>query len=140
MDADEMTSYICATFTGVEVATGSGDRFFYRPGGAAAGYQRMPFATIVAGDHYDGVSHLDEPGAYRLNIGVPEHRYKALFGALPTRWDERGVLVTGADYAARDTLLPHPIYAEQGWVCVVNPGAATWDLVRDLLAEAYLGG
>lgn len=36
-----------------------------------------------------------------------------------------------------DTLLPHPTYASQHWVCVLNPGEATLETVRALLAEAY---
>jgi predicted DNA-binding protein (MmcQ/YjbR family) len=46
-------------------------------------------------------------------------------------------LATGVDYAALDTLMPHPFYASQYWVSVVNPGEATLDTVRTLLTEAY---
>lgn len=33
--------------------------------------------------------------------------------------------------------MPHPIYASQSWVCIVNPGEASWNGVQDLLAEAH---
>jgi predicted DNA-binding protein (MmcQ/YjbR family) len=33
--------------------------------------------------------------------------------------------------------MPHPIYASQYWVCIVNHGEASWNSVRDLLAEAH---
>jgi hypothetical protein len=43
----------------------------------------------------------------------------------------------GHDFTALDQLLPHPVYAPQSWVCVLNPSAATFEAVRPLLAEAY---
>ncbi|HEX5502790.1 MAG TPA: DUF6194 family protein, partial [Thermomicrobiales bacterium] len=36
-----------------------------------------------------------------------------------------------------DRLLPHPVYAPQSWVCVLNPSDETFQTVRPLLAEAY---
>jgi hypothetical protein len=127
MDDDEMSRYICATFDGVRTAESSGDTFFlYDPDGDLPAERQLPFATIVTGDHYDNVSRLDRPGTYRLNIGLTKATYAAWFGA-------GGVF----DYAALDTVLPHPTYAAQHWVCVVNPGAATLATVRTLLAEAH---
>ena len=41
------------------------------------------------------------------------------------------------DYTPRDTLLPHPTYTGQHWVCVVNPGPRTEHTVRKLIANAY---
>jgi hypothetical protein len=41
------------------------------------------------------------------------------------------------DFTALDQLMPHPVYAPLSWVCVLNPSAATFDVVRPLLAEAY---
>ena len=42
------------------------------------------------------------------------------------------------DYAVLDTVLPHPVYASQYWVCVLVPGAETFETtVRPLLDEAY---
>jgi hypothetical protein len=33
--------------------------------------------------------------------------------------------------------MPHPVYAPQGWVCVLNPSAETFERVKPLLREAY---
>ncbi|QGN48789.1 DUF6194 family protein [Micromonospora sp. WMMD558] len=138
MNADEMTRHILDTCDGVTALEATGDRFFvYDPRGDLPPERQLPFATIVTGDHYDTVSDLSRPGAYRLNIGLTRAGYSALFGAAPSRRDERGVLDTGADHAATDTLMPHPIYASQHWVSVVDPGEATLPAVRTLLAEAY---
>ena len=138
MEADNLKRYINDTFDGVAAVEHDGDTFLtYDPAGDLPADRWWPFATIVTGDRYDSVSALDRPGAYRLNLGLTRATYVSLFGAAPTRRDEHGVLLTGADYAATDTLLPHPIYASQYWVCVVNPGGASWDTVRELLAEAH---
>lgn len=138
MDASEMKRYICETFDGVRVLYGVGDTFFlYDPRGDLPAERQLPFATIVTGDHYDSVSDLDRPGAYRLNIGLTKATYTASFGAAPRQLRADGVLDTGFDYAAVDVVMPHPTYASQHWVCVVNPGAATLQTVRTMLGEAH---
>jgi hypothetical protein len=133
-----MTRYICETFDGVRAVEGAGDTFFrYDPDADLPPERQLPFATIVTGDHYDTVSRLNRPGAYRLNLGLTKATYTGSFGPAPTRRDADGVLDTGFDHAAVDTVVPHPSYASQYWVSVVNPGQATWDTVRTLLAEAH---
>ena len=137
MEARELKQYVGA-FDGVRAVDSSGDTFFlYDPDGDLPARRQFPFVTIVTGDRYDNVSELARPGAYRLNIGLTKATYVARFGAAPTRRDANGVLVTGFDYAAVDTVMPHPIYASQYWVCVVNPGEATRGTVATLLAEAH---
>jgi hypothetical protein len=44
---------------------------------------------------------------------------------------------TGHDFTALNQILPHPIYAPQSWICVLNPSKATFQTVPPLLAEAY---
>ena len=42
------------------------------------------------------------------------------------------------DYAALDTILPHPVYAKQHWIAVLNPSRRTFDeILKPLLAEAH---
>lgn len=138
MNADEMTRHIRDTCQGVNVLEASGDLFFlYDPDRDLPPERQMPFATIVTGDRYDSVSHLDRPDTYRLNLGLTKARYVARFGSPPTERDEHGAWRTGVDYAATDVLMPHPEYASQYWVCVVNPGTASLPEVRELLREAY---
>jgi hypothetical protein len=133
-----MKRYICEAFDGVRAVDGAGDTFFlYDPQGDLPAERQLPFATIVTGDHYDNVSKLDRPDTYRLNLGLTKATYATRFGAAPTRHDADGLLDTGFDYAAVDTLMPHPSYASQHWVCVVNPGERTLETVRTLLAEAH---
>ena len=138
MDASELKRYLCRTFDGVNAVDAAGDTFFlYDPDGDLPPERQFPFVTIVTGDRYDSVSDLDRPGVYRLNIGLTRATYTATFGPPPTQRDADGVLRTGVDHTAIDTVMPHPIYASQHWVCVLNPGEATLDTVRTLLAEAH---
>ena len=86
---------------------------------------------------YDRASHLDRPSVFRLNIGVSRDTYRSLFGPPPAPPGDAGGVATGHDFAALDQLMPHPVYAPQSWVCVLNPSAATFRGLQPLLAEAY---
>jgi hypothetical protein len=142
MDQDAIIQYITDTFTGLEVlrptdGPGAGDTFFfYDPQRNIDPTHRLPFATIVSKDYgeFDNASQLDRPGVFRLNVGVGRDTFGALFG--PTSSAEPGQSTT-YDFAALDRLMPHPVYARQSWVCVLNPSPATFEAVKPLLAEAY---
>lgn len=122
-----MHLYITETFDRLRILEAQDDVFYlYDPDGDLPPERQMPFVTMVTGDHYDTVSRLGEPGAYRLNIGLTKASFTARYGS-----------AEDLDYAARDVLMPHPEYAGQHWVCVVNPGPATLDTVKELLAEAH---
>jgi hypothetical protein len=41
------------------------------------------------------------------------------------------------DYTALDRLIPHPAYAAQAWVSILNPGEATAGQARALLTDAH---
>ena len=42
------------------------------------------------------------------------------------------------DYATIDRVFPHPVYARQLWISILNPSPASFeDLVKPLLAEAH---
>jgi len=87
------------------------------------------FATIVTTDEHDegAPSRLSRPGTFRLNLGVGRATFERLVGA-----------VDQPDYAAFDRILPHPVYARQRWISILNPSDATFrDVVLPLLAEAY---
>lgn len=134
MNAASITQYITGTFDGVETATTEGYTFFfYGPD------RKLPFATLATkDDEYDRASNLDRPSVFRLNIGVRKQTYRSLFGPQPSRPGADGVVNTGHDFTVLDQLLPHPVYAMQSWVCVLNPSDATLqEVVRPLLAEAY---
>jgi hypothetical protein len=132
MDERAVTQHILENFAGVETTTAYGYTFFfYRQ------QRKLPFATLAPSDNeHDRVSNLDRPGVFRLNIGVRSETYRSLFGP-PPKIGANGTVETGHDFTTLDRLMPHPHYAPQSWVCVLNPGDATLDTVKSLLAEAY---
>jgi hypothetical protein len=139
VDQDSITRYIEGTFPGVDVDRASaesgapeiawGDTFFiYDPNHDLVGSRRFPFATIVTKDYgdFDNASNLNRPGVFRLNIGVSRERYQSLVDGDAEH-----------DFTALDRLMPHPVYASNHFVCVLNPSEATFETVKPLLADAY---
>jgi hypothetical protein len=92
------------------------------------GSRRFPFATIVIKDYgdFDNLSNLNREGVFRFNIGVSKETFRKLFP------DERE-----HDFTALDTLIPHPVYAVNHWVSVLNPSDETFARIKPLLDEAY---
>ncbi|HKS45006.1 MAG TPA: DUF6194 family protein [Amycolatopsis sp.] len=114
-----------------------GDTFVYHdPDGDPQAGRRMPFATIVTKDYdgFDTVSNLNRPGVFRLNIAVGREGFEKLVGYPPAAHAGRAAHF---DYAVLDRFLPHPVYATQSWVCVLNPGQASAAQARSLLADAH---
>ena len=139
MDEESIRQYIAATYEGVDVVVAGqdngapeiawGDSFFiYDPKRDLPDTRRFPFATIVTKDYtgFDEFSNVDRAGVFRLNIGVSKETFDRLFRA----GDEH-------DFTELDRLMPHPVYASNHFVCVLNPGARTFEAIKPLLAEAY---
>lgn len=104
--------------------------FFYDPDRTTDPEKRLPYATIVTNDYpgFDEASNLSRDGVYRVNVWVSRETF------------ERGASGAGdsdVDYAVLDRVIPHPVYGKQSWLSVLNPGTATQDIVKDLLAEAH---
>lgn len=110
-----------------------GDHFFYYAPDGRVPTNRQPYATIITKDYPDDAeSRLAPPGRWRLNIHVGARVFSELLGVPPREID-----VHAADLSASDVFLPHPLYAPYGWVCIVNPGAATTDRALRLLEQAH---
>ena len=126
MNETSVAEYITQTFPDVETTTDFGYTFFfYREERIHA------FATIASsGNEYEQVSRLDRPGVFRLNIGVSREGFKSLFGT-------NKINVSDYDFTALDTLLPHPDYSAQSFICVLSPSETSFERIRPLLAEAY---
>ena len=121
---DEITDWITSTYPGTVVAQAMGATFF------SLDERQWPnFATIVTTDEHDmgAPSNLARDGVFRLNIGVGRATFERLVGT-----------VEDADYAALDRIVPHPVYAKQRWIAILNPSRPTFDeVVKPLIAEAH---
>jgi hypothetical protein len=115
---------------------GAGDTFFFDPQRNIDPTRRLPFATIVTKDNGDfgNPSQLHRLDVFRLNIGVSRATFRALFGHPASATSTQSA---GYDFAALDRLMPHPAYASQAWVCMLNLSPNTFERVKPLLAEAY---
>jgi hypothetical protein len=102
--------------------------FFYDPDGVTVPDKRMPFATIVVNDYpgFDEASDLSRPGVFRVNLSVSRETFEQHSP------DGRSI-----DYTVLDQMIPHPLYAAQSWLSVLNPGADTTESVKALLTEAH---
>jgi hypothetical protein len=123
MNESEVIDYITGSFEGVTTAVADDNIFFfYDP------EHMFPFATLMTNDVNDQFSNLTRPGVFRLNIGVDKETFQSLFGDATGEYD----------FTAFDTIMPHPVYGRQRWICVVNPSAATFESqIQPLLATAY---
>jgi hypothetical protein len=118
-----------------EVAWGD-SFFFYDPEGDTPVTRRLPFATIVTKDYagFDAESDLDRDGVFRLNLAVGRGMFADLFGyPSPKHPDHHAEW----DYSALDKVLPHPAYATQAWISILNPGSATAVQVPGLVEAAH---
>jgi hypothetical protein len=116
--------YIRERYPDTSIATAMGATFFSCD---ESGWPN--FATLVTTDEHDAspVSNLARPGVFRLNISLSRERFLQLVGGQ-----------RDPDFAALDTLMPHPMYAPQHWACILNPSNETFDRVlKPLLDEAH---
>ena len=122
--------------SGAPAAAWGDSFFFYDPEGNLPENRRLPFATVVIHDYagWDTESNLDRDGIFRVNIAIGRSGFERLLGYPPATQSARQAEF---DYAATDVLLPHPLYASQGWVSILNPGDQTSAQLRDLLDEAH---
>lgn len=109
---------------------------FYNPGGVLK--RGIYILTIKEKDgENDSRSQLNRDGVWRLNIGLRKSTFRSLFGELPERPVKGGVVNMPYDFSAIDVIMPHPVYAWMGWICVLNPSGETFERVKSLILESY---
>src|SRR5262245_51526395 len=121
-DPATIAGYITSTWPDTVVAEAMGGTFF------SCNEQSWPnFATIATSDDFDDASNLGRDGVFRLNIGVTGRTFVRYVDAS-----------TEPDFTALDVVLPHPVYAAQHWLSILNPSAVSFEtIVKPLLDEAH---
>ena len=90
---------------------------------------RLPFTTIAETDNeYESISNLNREGVFRVNIGVSKVTFDALLGDDDT---------TNIDYTALNVFMPHPDYAKQHFICILNPTGDNAERTKELIIEAH---
>jgi hypothetical protein len=127
-DRDAVAAFIRDTYPHADVVTTDGAVFF-----SLDAERHWPnFATIVWTDDFD--VPLGRPsnisarsGVFRLNLGVSRKTFERIVDPAAER-----------DYAALDRLIPHPVYAKQHWIAILNPAETTFrEVIIPLIAEAH---
>jgi hypothetical protein len=110
-----------------------GDSFFYFDPDDDERNRLHPFTTIVTKNYagFDEASDLDRSGIFRLNIAVGRAAFLDMLGFDP---HQHSAHAGEFNYAHLDALLPHPVYAAQGWVSILNPGERMLDTAKSLIA------
>jgi hypothetical protein len=121
---DAIVAYVTETWPETDVVEAMNAWFF-----SLDAEKHWPnYATLVTTDEHDAASNLTRPGAFRVNMGVDRETFERVAA-------EAG---PDPDYGAVDRLLPHPVYAAQRWICIVNPSHATFrGAVVPLLTVAH---
>ena len=125
-DPEAITRTILETWPETDMVEALGARFFSLDPGEA-----LPQLRDDRHDRRARRRRAVEPvAAGRLPA---EHRRRARDVRAARRLDGRE-----PDYAAFDRIVPHPVYAKQLWISILNPSDATFrDVVMPLLTEAH---
>jgi hypothetical protein len=140
MTREEVIRYVNEALQGTLVVVASeengapevawGDTFFtYDPDRVIPPEKQFPYATVVINDYpgFDEASNLTRPDVFRVNVWVSRETFNA----------QTSAGVEPFDYTVLDEVIPHPVYASQSWLSVLNPGPETDETVKELLIEAH---
>lgn len=123
MNQNEFENYV-AGLPDVQREANFGYEFFF-----VGDDHRLPFVTFANSDNdYDHVSNLDREGVFRINIGVSKETFKKLINQSN---DE------AIDYSVLNIFLPHPDYARQNFICILNPADENIQETKRVIDEAH---
>jgi hypothetical protein len=89
----------------------------------------LSFVTVAnAENEWDNVSNLNREGVFRVNIGISRETFDTLIGE-PSE---------PLDYSVLNTFLPHPEYAKQNFICILNPSGENAERTKELIREAHV--
>ena len=90
---------------------------------------RLSFVTIANSDNeFDNVSNLNREGVFRVNIGVSKETFTNMIAKSSSEH---------VDYSVLNVFLPHPDYAQQNFVCILNPSGENVETTKKLIVEAH---
>lgn len=137
MTAEDIARYCHYRLEGIREVNSWGERgIFYNPDSKLK--RGVYILTIKEKDgENDCSSGLNRDGMWRLNLGVRKSTFQKMFGEVPKRPDKGCAVDMPCDFSASDVIMPHPVYAWMGWICVINPSDETFERIRPLILEAY---
>ncbi len=137
MVPDKILDYCLKEFKDTVLVNSWGENgIFYNPGQKLK--RGIYVLTVKEKDgENDQSSCLNREKIYRVNFGVRKNTFAQMFGAVPKRPGKGGIVDMAYDFAEINQIMPHPIYAWMGWMCVLNPSEATFEQLKPLIREAY---
>lgn len=137
MHIKDIEDYILENFKDVHPLNSWGEKsFFLNPNKQLK--RGTYFATLKEKDgENDKASFLDRENVFRLNMGITKECYLSLFSHIPERPAKGCCIKDDYNFQELNKILPHPIYAWMGWVCVLNPDSKTFETCKKLLDNAY---
>lgn len=138
MMPEDILSYCLSHLQDVVLVESWGERgIFYNPHNVLK--RGIYVLTIKEKDGvHDKASILDRECIYRVNVGLRKETFIKLFGHLPKRPKAGEVIDMAFDFTATNTIMPHPVYAWMGWICVLNPSNETFDDFKTMIQESYV--
>lgn len=137
MSANDVISYCLEQFEGVVLRESWGERgIFYNPNEQLARGVYVLTAKEKDGEN-DRSSMLYRAGVFRLNVGLKKKIFIERFGYIPMRPAAGIVVDMDYDFTVLDSIMPHPVYAWMGWVCVLNPSEKTFREFETMIQESY---
>lgn len=139
LQVNELIQRIKLNYPTLSEYTNWGERgLFYNPEGQfAKGAYVLTFKEKDGAN--DSASQLNTGGKYRLNLKISKETFIHLFESIPKRPAAGNVIEGDYDFAALNTLMPHPVYGWMTWACVLNPTRKTIEFMESegLFQEAY---
>lgn len=137
MTPDQIVNYVTQHFDGVAPKSSWGETsLFYNPDKILP--NGVYFCTIKEHDgENDRTSNLNRDDVFRLSIGVGKVIYNGMFGATPQRPAKGKSVDINEDFTQLNVLMPHPIYAWMGWICINNPTEKSFVKVSELISSSY---
>jgi hypothetical protein len=124
MDQTEVESFV-AGLENVQREENYGYVFFF-----VGDDHLLSFVTIANADNdWDNVSNLNRDGVFRINIGISRETFDRLI--------RKSAGNEPVDYSVLNTFLPHPEYAKQNFICILNPSGENVQKTKELIMEAH---
>ena len=137
MTPNDILTYCQSNLKDVVLIESWGERgIFYNPNGVL---KRGVYVLTVKekdGDNDKG-SMLNRNNVYRVNVGLRKQTFIKRFGYIPERPSAGNIVKMNYDFTVLDTIIPHPVYAWMGWVCVLNPSDETFEDFKEMIQESY---